>query len=62
MYGSFYGKSQGPLYLTSVRCNGRENKITDCSSSRITTGVCGDGQYAGVKCVGKMKRHPFLII
>lgn len=61
-------KTNGPVYLTSVHCSGMENKITDCQSSQVAADACGDGQHAGVKCIGKIQnyfnqklRHLFLI-
>lgn len=56
--GSFYGRASGLLYITSVHCSGTERKLTDCP---LVLGVpaltaCGDGQHAGVRCIGKEYR------
>ena len=53
IYNSFYGKARGLLYMTSVQCNGRESKLTECYNSPLALSSCGDGQYAGVQCLGK---------
>ena len=39
--------------MTSVGCLGSEGRLTDCSHSKLALASCGDGQYAGVKCLGE---------
>ena len=56
VYHSFYGKSSGLLYMTSVYCTGTETKLKDCAYYPIALSSCGDIQHAGVKCSGKTFR------
>lgn len=52
LYRSFFGKHDGIFYITNLRCSGSESRLTDCSHSMLALTSCGDGQYAGVKCLG----------
>lgn len=53
--GSYYGGTSGIFYLTSVRCSGSESRLVDCSYTALALASCGDGDYAGVQCLGKLK-------
>lgn len=52
IYNSFFGKPDGIFYITNVRCSGSESRLVDCSHSALALSACGDGEYAGVKCLG----------
>lgn len=47
-----FGKGVGPVYLSSVDCNGDEADLLNCTFTRAT---CNHDQDAGVKC-GKVMR------
>ena len=54
--GSLFGKTDGFFYIRGLYCSGSESRLVDCDHSPVfyyDTGRCGDGTYAGVKCIGK---------
>jgi hypothetical protein len=50
---SFFGKSSGIFYMNSVRCSRGQSSLIECSHQALAATACGDGQYAGVRCIGK---------
>ena len=58
---AYFGESSGPYHLESVRCNGYEATLLNCSRQYTTGGMnnqgigvhdCAPGNEAGVKCDG----------
>ncbi|ESO92625.1 hypothetical protein LOTGIDRAFT_233072 [Lottia gigantea] len=47
------GIGQGPIWLTYLKCNGTESKLTDCKHSDYTLPLCNHANDAGVICSGK---------
>ena len=43
--------------MTNVGCSGTEKRLIDCPHSKLAVTACGDGQYAGVRCLGKKQHH-----
>ena len=39
--------------MTNLGCSGSERQLVDCRHSLLAVASCGDGQYAGVRCLGK---------
>lgn len=48
-----FGPGTGPIYMTSVNCNGAESSLLDCVAD--TFAQCTHSQDAGVICSGKLK-------
>ena len=48
---SYYGASRF-LYSAYVGCSGSEERVVDCSLNPTAFTSCGDGEYAGVRCMG----------
>ena len=53
IHNSFFGKHATTLHMTNFGCSGSERRLMDCSHSTYAVTSCGDGQYAGVRCLGK---------
>ena len=54
-YSAYYGQGSGPVWLTSVHCDGTESTIRDCYHWGWGRGNCGHNETVGVKCyVGKL--------
>ncbi len=53
IYNSFYGKHSSIFHMSSVGCSGTERQLMDCSHSKLPFSTCGDGQFAGVRCLGE---------
>ena len=51
-YNAFYGQGTGPLLLDDLICNGRENRLIDCTHGGIgMTDFCrGHLDDAGLEC------------
>ena len=49
---SFYGKSNVFSYMRNLGCSGSEHRLIDCSYTPVAHTYCGQGQHAGVQCVG----------
>ena len=49
---SYFGASNAIFYMTSLRCSGSEERLTDCGYSSNALTYCGSGRQAGVTCVG----------
>ena len=48
-----YGKSQGPSFLTNLRCSGREDTLLDCQWQFVIDKRCtSHTNDMGVKCEG----------
>ena len=56
-YNSFYGTSSAFSYMTSLGCSGSENRLIDCYYYPIAHTNCGQGQHAGVQCVGMFVQY-----
>ena len=50
---SFYGRGTGRIWLDDVNCAGRESSIRSCRHSGWGTGICSQGENAGVLCSTK---------
>lgn len=46
---AYFGQGNGIIHMDNLRCNGSENKLTDCPYSRDTTND-NHGEDAGVRC------------
>ena len=53
-YGAFYGQSSGPIFLSNLRCTGKEFKLLDCARDMYAVRFCTHYEDAGVKCQGKL--------
>ena len=49
---SFYGESNVFSYMRNLGCSGSENRLIDCSYISAAHTFCGQGQHAGVQCLG----------
>ena len=56
VFGSFYGTSSVFTYIRNLGCSGHENRLIDCSYHPIAHTNCGQGQHAGVRCVGMFNK------
>ena len=54
-YGSFYGRSSGPIFLTDLVCSGTESSLMDCNWNVYGTTDCYHFEDAGVECQGLRK-------
>ena len=50
--GAAFGEGTGPILFDYVRCNGREDRLFDCTNSgiEVISGSCGHHRDAGVMC------------
>ena len=53
VHNSFFGRASGLVYMTRVGCSGTESRLTECFYSALALAACGDGDYAGVRCIGR---------
>ncbi len=44
-----FGQGSGPIYLSNLRCNGSEARITDCAT--VEGRACTHREDAGVRCL-----------
>ena len=44
------GRTDQPIWLDSVKCNGDEERIWDCRHSSVGRNHCGHNEDAGVRC------------
>lgn len=49
---SKFGQGFGPIFMSSVRCNGGESQLTDCSYSPLVSSHCTHEYDVGVICEG----------
>jgi hypothetical protein len=54
---SNHGGGSGPIWLSAVRCEGKEADIGDCPKSCGAVGGCTHGWDVGVCCVGNLIKH-----
>ena len=54
-YGSFYGRSSGPIFLTDLFCSGTESSLMDCNRNVYDITSCYHFEDAGVECQGLRK-------
>ena len=51
---ALFGPFGGPLFYTSVACDGTEDQILNCSLSTDSTSACTSSDYVGVRCQGEL--------
>lgn len=54
-YGSFYGRSSGPIFLTDLFCSGTESSLMECNRNVYDITNCYHFEDAGVECQGLRK-------
>ena len=52
-----HGGGTGPIWLSAVRCEGKEDDVGDCPKSCGAVGGCTHGWDVGVCCVGNLIQH-----
>ena len=45
-----YGTGSGLLFMNDVKCNGDEERLSECNHAGWSTHRCGRLKYVGVKC------------
>ena len=45
-----FGRGQGKIWMTDVRCTGNESSITQCAHNGLEKGNCSNSNDAGVVC------------
>lgn len=63
---AFYGQGSGPVYVGSMSCNGREEKLSECSGLVWDAKGCQHKEDAGVICrminFAKLTFHSILLL
>ena len=48
--GAFFGKGDGPVEVSGLRCTGNEVDLLNCRQGNTRSAVCEHSQDAGVSC------------
>lgn len=59
MANARFGQGTGPIFLSNLRCNGTEARLTDCSS--FVGRQCNHREDAGVRCRSQSNGNEFCI-
>ena len=55
MIAQFSSRTEDPIFLYHVQCDGTERQLTDCHYNQFNTNYCDHGSDIGVVCQGKLK-------
>ena len=55
MIAQFGSRTEDPIFLYHVQCDGTEQQLTDCHYNQFNTNYCDHGSDIGVVCQGKLK-------
>ena len=55
MIAQFGSRTEDPIFLYHVQCDGTEQQLTDCHYNQFNTDYCDRGSDVGVVCQGKLK-------
>ena len=53
-----FGRGQGNIWMTNVRCTGNESSITQCAHNGLEKGNCSHRNDAGVICSTGKRFNP----
>ena len=49
--GAFFGRGDGPIYLSNVQCTGSEDRLSECPNSGLNViGQCTHALDSGLRC------------
>ena len=51
---AYYGRGTGPIFMSNVRCTGRETGLNQCSYSTSSIRYCTHYRDVGVECPGEL--------
>ena len=55
---SAFGRGQGKIWMTNVRCTGNESSITQCAYNGSEKGICSHSNDVGVVCSTGKRFNP----